>query len=103
MWPALENTIMAKVAVAAPHLFQTKIYQTGFKEGTSTATHISRVLTLIHHGQRKKRWNYSALIYLQKAYETVNREKIWKILDRLCVNGIDGMLALLMVKMYQKS
>ena len=41
----LEKAIMAKVAVVAPHLLQTRIYQTGFKEGTSTATHVSRLLT----------------------------------------------------------
>ena len=36
----LEKAIMAKVAVAAPHLLSTRIYQTGFKEGTSTAAHV---------------------------------------------------------------
>jgi len=46
----LEKAIMAKVAALAPHLLQTMIYQTGFKEGTSTATHVSRLLTQIHPG-----------------------------------------------------
>ena len=46
----LEKAIMAKVAVVAPHLLQTRIYQTGFKEGTSTATHVARLLTQIHPG-----------------------------------------------------
>ena len=46
----LEKAIMAKVAVLAPHLLQTRIYQTGFKQDTSTATHISRLLTQIHPG-----------------------------------------------------
>ena len=41
----LEKAIMAKVAILAPHLLQTRIYQTGFKERTSTTTHISRLLT----------------------------------------------------------
>ena len=99
----LEKAIMAKVAVAAPHLLQTKIYQTGFKEGISKATHVSRLLTQIHPGQGKKRRNYAALIDLQKAYDTVNREKLWRILDSRCRNETDGMLALLIVKMYQKS
>ena len=44
----LEKAIMAKVATLAPHLLQTKIYQTGFKEGTSTATHVSKLLTQVH-------------------------------------------------------
>jgi hypothetical protein len=46
----LEKAIMAKVAALAPHLLQTRIYQTGFKEGTSTATHVSRLLTQVHPG-----------------------------------------------------
>ena len=37
----LEKAIMAKVAVAPPHLLYTRMYQTGFKEGTSTATHVA--------------------------------------------------------------
>ena len=46
----LEKAIMAKVAVLAPHLLQTRINQTGFKEGTSSVTHVSRLLTQIHPG-----------------------------------------------------
>jgi hypothetical protein len=46
----LEKAIMAKVAALAPHLLQTRIYQTGFKEGTSTATHVSSLLIQIHPG-----------------------------------------------------
>ena len=46
----LEKAIMAKVAALAPHLLQTRIYQKGFKDGTSTATHVSRLLTQIHPG-----------------------------------------------------
>jgi RNA-directed DNA polymerase len=64
---------------------------------------VSRLLTQIHPGQGKKRRSYAALIDLQKAYDTVNREKLWRILDSRCRNETDGMLALLMVKMYQKS
>ena len=46
----LEKAIMAKVATLTPHLLKTRIYQTGFKEGTSTATHVSRLLSQIHPG-----------------------------------------------------
>ena len=99
----LEKAIMAKVGVLAPHLLQTRIYQTGFKEGTSTATHVSRLLSQIHPGQGKKRRNYAALIDLQKAYDTVNREKLWRILLSRCRNEADQTLALLIIKMYQQS
>ena len=60
-------------------------------------------MTQIHNGQGKKRRKYAALIDLQKAYDTVNREKLWGILDSRCRNESDRMMALLMVKMYQKS
>ena len=99
----LEKAIMAKVAAVAPHLLQTRIYQTGFKEGTSTATHVARLLTQIHRGQGWKGGRYAALIDLQKAYDTVNREKLWRILSSRCKNEADHTLAMLMVKMYQKS
>ena len=86
----LEKAIMAKVAVLAPHLLQTRIYQTGFKEGTSTATHVSRLLSQIHPGQgKKRRGSYAALIDLQKAYDTVNRERLWRILLGRCKNESD--------------
>ena len=94
---------MAKVAAVAPHLLQTRIYQTGFKEGTSTATHVSRLLSQIHPGQGKRRRNYAALIDLQKAYDTVNGEKLWEILLKRCKSEEDQTLALLIIKMYQKS
>ena len=80
----MEKAIMAKVAAEAPHLLQTRIYQTGFKEGTSTSAHICRLMTQIHPGQGKKRRKYAALIDLQKAYDTVNREKLWRILSGRC-------------------
>ena len=55
---------MAKVAAAAPHLLQTRIYHTGFKEGNSTAANVARLLTQIYPGQGKKRRQYAALIDL---------------------------------------
>ena len=99
----MEKAIMAKIAALAPHLLHTKMYQTGFKEGTSTAAHVTKLLTQIHPGQGRKKRNYAALIDLQKAYDTVNREKLWRILGSRCRNETDHALALLIIKMYQKS
>ena len=42
-------------------------------------------------------------IDLQKAYDTVNREKLWRILLSRCKNEHDETLALLIIKMYQES
>ena len=57
-------------------------------------------MTQIHPGQGKKRRNYAALIDLQKAYDTVDREKLWSILTSRCKNEKDETLALLIIKMY---
>ena len=54
----------------------------------------------IHPGQGRKRRQYAALIDLQKAYDTVNREKLWRILNGRCRNETDQTLAMLIVKMY---
>ena len=43
------------------------------------------------------------MIDLQKAYETVNREKLWRILSSRCENETHRTLAMLIVKMYQQS
>ena len=60
-------------------------------------------MTQIHPGQGKKRRKYAALLDLQKAYDTVNREKLWRILSSRCQNETDRTLAMLIVKMYQQS
>ena len=44
---------------------------------------------------------YAPLIDLQKAYDTVNREKLWRILSSRCQNETDRTLAMLIVKIYQ--
>ena len=54
----------------------------------------------IHPGQGRKRSQYAALIDLQKAYDTVNREKLWRILNGRCRNKTEQTLAMLIVKMY---
>jgi hypothetical protein len=50
---------------------------------------VSRLLSQIHPGQGKKRRSYAALIDLQKAYDTVNRERLWRILLGRCKNEAD--------------
>ena len=85
----LEKAKIVKVAVLAPHMLQTRIWQTGFKQSTSTATHMSRLLSQIHPGKGTKRRNYAALIDLQKAYDTINNEKICRIWLSRCNNESD--------------
>ena len=40
----MEKAILAKIETLAPHILKTGLYQTGFKEAQSTATHVSKLL-----------------------------------------------------------
>ena len=52
----MEKAILAKIKEEAPHLLASQIYQTGFKEGKSTAIHASRLLNEVH-GNKKRKFN----------------------------------------------
>jgi hypothetical protein len=57
----MEKAILAKITDGCPHLIESKMYQTGFKEGKSTAIHVSRLLREV---QGKKRRKYNLLVVL---------------------------------------
>jgi hypothetical protein len=44
----MEKATLEKIKSTCPHVISTKVYQTGFKEGTSTAIHASRLLNEVH-------------------------------------------------------
>ena len=52
----MEKAILTKIEKSCPHLISSKVYQTGFKEGKSTAIHASRLLHEVH-GDRKRKFN----------------------------------------------
>jgi hypothetical protein len=80
----MEKAILTKAEQLAPHLLKTGFYQTGFKEGQSTAIHVSKLLEQVHPGRGKSARIFAALIDLQNSYDTVNREKLWGILRGRC-------------------
>ena len=43
-----EKAILERIKSRSPHLISSKVYQTGFKEGKSTAIHASRLLNEVH-------------------------------------------------------
>lgn len=94
----MEKAILQKIHDTCPHLIATKMYQTGFKESKSTAIHISRLLREVH-GQKKRKFNM--LIDLQKAYDSVDREKLFKILIMRCKNDDETKLVKLMIKLHR--
>ena len=77
----MEKAILEKIKSQCPHLIASKVYQTGFKDGKSTAIHASRLLNEVH-GLRKRKFNL--LIDLQKAYDSVDRVTLWKLLKHRC-------------------
>ena len=77
----MEKAILERVKSQCPHLIASKVYQTGFKDGKSTAIHASRLLNEVH-GLKKRKFNL--LIDLQKAYDSVDRVILWKLLKKRC-------------------
>ena len=52
----MEKAILERIKSESPHLIQSQVYQTGFKEGKSTAIHASRLLNEVH-GPKKRKFN----------------------------------------------
>ena len=77
----MEKAILERIKSQYPHLIASKVYLTGFKDGKSTAIHASRLLNEVH-GLRKRKFNL--LIDLQKAYDSVDRVILWKLLKKRC-------------------
>ena len=77
----MEKAILDKMYKKCPHVIASKVYQTGFKEGKSTAIHASRLLNEVH-GHRKRKFNL--LVDLQKAYDSVDRTILWRLLKQRC-------------------
>ena len=77
----MEKAILEKINTTCPHVIASKTYQTGFKEGKSTAIHASRLLHEVH-GRKKRRFNL--LVDLQKAYDSVDRQILWRLLKQRC-------------------
>ena len=77
----MEKAILERIKSQCPHLISSKVYQTGFKDGKSTAIHASRLLNEVH-GPKKRKFNL--LVDLQKAYDSVDRVILWKLLKDRC-------------------
>ena len=96
----MEKAILAKVNESCPHIIESKLYQTGFKEGKSTAIHISRLLKEVQ-GMKKRKFNL--LIDLQKAYDSVDRNLLFRIMRSRCKNNSDHLLVGLIEKLHLNS
>ena len=96
----MDKAILQKINDTAPHIIKTRGYQTGFKEGKSTAIHASRLLHEVHGRNKKK---FYMLIDLQKSYDWVDRELLWKILEKRCQNDEELSIVELIKKLHRQS
>jgi hypothetical protein len=96
----VEKALLERIKKHSWHLLETQYYQTGFKDGQSTAANMSRILYEVH-GRTKRKFNL--LIDLQKAYDTVDREKLFDILYNRCKNDTDRALVNLMKEIHSDS
>ena len=96
----MEKAILAKIKEEAPQLLESRMYQTGFKEGKSTAIHASRLLQEVH-GRKKRKFNL--LIDLQKAYDSVDREILFEILRKRARSSKEESLISLIEELHRTS
>ena len=96
----MEKAILAKIKEEAPQLLESRMYQTGFKGGKSTAIHASRLLQEVH-GRKKRKFNL--LVDLQKAYDSVDREILFNILKKRARSSKEGFLISLIEDLHRTS
>jgi len=96
----MEKAILERIKSTCPHVIASKVYQTGFKDGKSTAIQGSRLLNEVH-GLRKRKFNL--LIDLQKAYDSVDRVILWKLLKERCKSDKEKSLVELIMKLHNDS
>ena len=96
----MEKAILERIKSTCPHIISSKVYQKGFKDGKSTAIHASRLLNEVH-GLRKRKFNL--LIDLQKAYDSVDRVILWKLLKERCKSHEEKSLVELIMKLHNDS
>lgn len=61
--------------------------QSGFRKGRSTQDHIFAIEQIAYKAMQEKKRIYAAFIDLEKAFDTIPREKLWKMLEERGVNG----------------
>ena len=96
----VEKALLERIKKHSWHLLETQYYQMGFKDGQSTAANMSRILHEVH-GRKQRKFNL--LIDLQRAYDTVDRDKLFAILYNRCKNDTDRALVNLMKEIHSDS
>ncbi len=71
--------------------------QNGFRKKRSTIDHVSSITSLIETRKKLKRDTFTAFIDFRKAYDFINRDKLWK---RLTETGVCGKMLLAIESLY---
>ena len=61
--------------------------QNGFRKKRSTTDHISSLTSIIYIRKKLKMSTFCAFIDYRKAYDTINRDKLWRRLSDIGVGG----------------
>ncbi len=77
-------------------------YQHGFKSGESTSSNITYALLKLH-GPKHLREKMMLLFDLKKAFDMVNRDVLFEILRKRCINERDHHLVSLIEILYRHS
>lgn len=56
--------------------------QAGFRKGRSCADHIFNVRRLLEYARDKNKQVFMCMVDLKKAYDSVNRAALWRILEK---------------------
>ena len=97
----MEKAILAKSEEMESKLLASKDWQRGFKKGASCHTNLAEVLDLIHHRKQKRSKQNSYLaIDLTKAYDKVDRSKLFEILDERASTGAEKHIVQLLRNLY---
>ena len=71
--------------------------QAGFRKGYSTIDNVFVLYNVIQRQLQKRKKLYVAYVDFRKAFDTVNRDALWKILER---NGVGGHMINILKSMY---
>ena len=85
----IEKAILAKLREGNSKILAVGSYQRGFKEGASTAENVTFALNSLYGNGVTKKKDYLLLADLSKAFNSVNRVKLFDILRKRCVDNVD--------------
>ena len=86
----MEIAILARLNLSHPHLIKTGLYQNGLKYRHNTAVNLTELaIRLRKQRSHLQNWRINLFVGLQKAYDSVNRVKMFEVLEERCSDDSD--------------